>query len=278
MGELPLMWPATILRWVALACYLLVTALYAGDLLLGRSVASTRRRTILGVGVVSHLGVLVLLGVSLGRLPLGGSLESLGAYAWLVYAFYLVLESKVRESSIGAFVLPVATTLYVVSLFVWRPTVLADSILDSGWFELHAVSIFIAYSAFSIAFCTGIMYLTLARQLERKQTGRLFVRLPSLATLDQVNYRAVAIGFSLLAVGMITGMAWAHSAWGVAWSWEPVQTCALVTWLIYAAYLHARLVAGWQGARVMTLAVMGFFFSLVTYMVASLMMPGKHGF
>jgi cytochrome c-type biogenesis protein CcsB len=272
------MWPAAVLRWAALACYLLVTAVYVADLFLGRSIAPNRRRIVLGAGVAAHLCALILLAVSLGRLPLGGSLESLGAYAWLVFALYLILAGRVRGSAIGAFVLPVATAIYVASLFVQRPTILADSTLDSGWFEVHAVSSFIGYSAFSISFCTGIMYLILARQLERKQMGRLFSRLPSLGVLDQVNYRAVAVGFSLLTVGMITGMAWSYSVWGAAWSWEPVQTCALVTWLIYAAYLHARLVAGWQGARVMTLAVMGFLFSLVTYLGASLLMHGRHGF
>jgi len=278
MGELPLTWPAAILRWAALAFYLLVTALYAADLFLARPVAAGRRRAILLAGVATHSWALILSAVSLGRLPVGGSLESLSAYAWLIFVFFSVLGRKLRESTTGAFVLPVGAAIYVASLFGRRPTVLADSTFDSGWFEVHAVSSFMGYAAFSISFCTGIMYLMLARQLGRKQMGRLFVRLPSLDVLDQVNYKAVAIGFTFLTVGMVTGVAWSHSAWGEAWSWEPVQTCALATWLIYAAYLHARLVAGWQGARVMALAVVGFFFSLVTYLGASLLMPGKHGF
>jgi cytochrome c-type biogenesis protein CcsB len=278
MGEQFLMWPATVLRWIALAFYLLATALYGTEVLLGRTVILFRKRVVLGVGFAAHTGMLVMLGVSLGRLPLGGSLESLASYAWLVFAVYFLLERKVRESSIGVFVLPVATAMYVFSIFTYRPTTLAESVLNSGWFEVHAVSSLMGYTAFSVAFCTGIMYLMLARQLERKQMGRLFARLPSLDVLDQLNYRAVATGFSLLTVGMITGMAWSYSAWGSVWSWEPVQTSALATWLVYAAYLHARVVTGWQGARVMTLAVIGFFFTLVTYLAASLLMPGKHGF
>ncbi len=103
-------------------------------------------------------------------------------------------------------------------------------------------------------------------------------RLPSLDVLDEVSYRAVAFGFPMLTIGIITGSIWADQAWGSWWSWDPKETWSLITWLYYGAYLHTRLTMGWRGRHSALLAVIGLVVVLFTYLGVNLLLPGLHSY
>ena len=97
------------------------------------------------------------------------------------------------------------------------------------------------FVVFVLAFAGGVLYLVQERQLKRRTAGRFYRLLPSLDMLDRINYRSLTTGFPLLTLGIITGAIWAENAWGSYWSWDPKETWSLITWFIYAAFLHARL-------------------------------------
>ncbi len=216
--------------------------------------------------------------VGAGWAPIGSSVDSVYFFAWLVVVVLFVVEAAAKQRTFGAFLLPVVLPLIAFSLLAGRGRALPAAVAKSHWFEVHALSAFFGYSAFAISFCAGLMYIMLARQIRGRQFGRLFVRLPSLELLDQIGYRTVSIGFPLFTLSLLTGALWANQVWGAFWRWEPKETWALVTWLLYTSYLHARFNAGWQGRRAAMLSIAGFSFSIVTFVGTSLLAKGKHSF
>jgi cytochrome c-type biogenesis protein CcsB len=106
----------------------------------------------------------------------------------------------------------------------------------------------------------------LLKKREKPEGGNVFIRIiPESSILDDMNYQMVVIGFLLLTLGIITGSVWAHSAWGSYWSWDPKETWSLITWLVYAALLHSRMVRGWRGNKLALLSIIGFSCVLFTY-------------
>ncbi len=96
--------------------------------------------------------------------------------------------------------------------------------------------------------------------------------------LDNTSYRLIGLGFPLLTIGIISGAVWANEAWGTYWSWDPKETWALITWLVFAAYLHSRITKGWQGRRPAILAATGFVVVWVCYLGVNLLGKGLHSY
>jgi cytochrome c-type biogenesis protein CcsB len=142
--------------------------------------------------------------------------------------------------------------------------------LKSNWLLFHVVTCFLGYAAFTLGFGVAILYLV--------QEKRPRPSLPPLPELDRLIYQATIIGFLLLTLGILTGAVWAETAWGRYWSWDPKETWSLITWLVYATLLHARLVKGWQGRRIAWLAVLGFLAVLFTYFGVSFLLSGLHSY
>ena len=101
---------------------------------------------------------------------------------------------------------------------------------------------------------------------------------PGTKILDEVNYKIIAVGFPFLTIGIITGAYWANYAWGTYWSWDPKETWSLITWLVYAAFLHARLTYGWMGKRTAILSVAGFIMVVFCYLGVNLLLSGLHSY
>jgi cytochrome c-type biogenesis protein CcsB len=150
--------------------------------------------------------------------------------------------------------------------------------LDSWWFPVHVVLAFSGNAVFTVAFAAGIMYLLQERMLKSKKFSALYYRLPSLETLDSINYKCLTFGFPLMTMGIISGAIWANSAWGGYWRWDPKETWALITWFLYAALLHGRLTVGWRGRRAAIFAIIGFLCLLFTFLGVNLLLSGEHSF
>ncbi|MGP1375890.1 MAG: c-type cytochrome biogenesis protein CcsB [Almyronema sp.] len=103
-------------------------------------------------------------------------------------------------------------------------------------------------------------------------------RLTLADTLDNISYRVIGLGFPLLTIGIIAGAVWANEAWGSYWSWDPKETWALITWLVFAAYLHARITKGWQGRRPAILAASGFVVVWICYLGVNILGKGLHSY
>lgn len=204
--------------------------------------------------------------------PLSNFYESLVFFAWCLPFLGLVVFRQYLKDYLGMVVsLGSCLLLAYVSLggvdSRIKPLMPA---LKSNWLLFHVVTCFLGYAAFTLGFGVALLYLV---QEKRHRSS-----LPPLLQLDRLLYRATIIGFLLLTLGILTGAVWAETAWGRYWSWDPKETWSLITWLIYATLLHARLVKGWQGRRIAWLAVLGFAAVLFTYFGVSFLLPGLHSY
>jgi cytochrome c-type biogenesis protein CcsB len=214
---------------------------------------------------------LVLRAALVGRGPWGNLYEFSTAFAFSIVAGYLLLGRRYPIRSIGFVPVGVALTLllYAASL---PSTVepLVPALQNAPLLTIHVGMAVISYGIFATSFAAGIGYLLQGRE-DR------FSWLPSHSTLDAVAYRAVVIGFPIFATMIILGSWWASIAWSRYWGWDPKETAALVTWLTYAVYLHARNQRGWAGRPAALLLVVGFAMVLVTYS-GSLWFSGLHAY
>jgi cytochrome c-type biogenesis protein CcsB len=216
--------------------------------------------------------------LGIGHAPLSNLYESLVFFALTIGLLYLYLERRYKNRVIGAFAMPLA---FLAMAYASLSPNISDRIqplipaLKSNWLIAHVIACFIGYAAFAIAFGISIMFF-LRRGDDTNKEG-LLQRLPSDAVLDELTHQLVMFGFLWLSAGIITGAVWANSAWGRYWGWDPKETWSFITWLIYAAMLHFRLMRGWRGKRIAVLSVIGFLAVLFTYFGVNLL-PGLHSY
>ncbi len=217
-----------------------------------------------------------------GHIPLSNLYESLIFFGWATILVYLFVEFKTKKRIIGVFATPFAFLAMAYASFATdsdiEPLIPA---LQSNWLTVHVITCFLGYAAFAIACGLGIMYLFRFRaegagQKEIKEG--LWAHLPDLRTLDDLIYKTILFGFFWLTVGIITGAVWAEQAWGSYWSWDPKETWSLITWLIYATAIHARLVRGWAGRRIAFLSIIGFLSVIFTYFGVNFLLSGLHSY
>lgn len=230
------------------------------------------------LGFIIHSIWLALRWRTAHYIPLSNLYESVSFFAWAIIFIYLIVETRHRLLVAGAFVLPVAFLLACFGLLLDKEVKPLMPSLQSFWLGLHVSTCFLGYGSFAIAFSLGLMHILQERQLKSKKLGALFLRLPSLDVLDKLEYRTIAFGFTMLTLGIISGSIWAQSAWGRYWSWDPKETWSLITWFIYAIYLHARLISGWRGRKAAYLVIVGFLVVLFTYLGVSFLLSGLHSY
>ena len=218
-----------------------------------------------------------------GRAPLSNLYESVVFFAWSTVLIYLIIDWKYKQRTIGAFVMPIA-----LFSMLWAQMSLNSSIdplvpaLQSNWLTYHVITCFLGYAGFAVAFGVSVMYLLKIGKEEKQQgnkpLGGILGMFPPTKVLDDLNYKAIMVGFPLLTLGIITGAAWANYAWGTYWSWDPKETWSLIVWFIYAAFIHARFTRGWVGRRAAWLSVFGFAATLFCYLGVNLVLSGLHSY
>ena len=208
-----------------------------------------------------------------GHAPWSNMWEYTVAFAGGTALAYAVFERWYGQRTLGAFVQPVVLGLLAAAAAFFPSDVrpLVPALRNEPLLTAHVAMMVLAYSALSVSFGAAVVYLV---QGEKNR----FSRLPGAAVLDEVSYRSVMVGFPLLALGIALGAYWANSAWGRYWGWDPKETSSLVTWLIYAGYLHMRGLRRWQGTRSAVLLVVGFLAVLFTYFAVNLWVSGLHSY
>ena len=219
--------------------------------------------------------------LGIGHAPLSNLYESMVFFAWAVIFLYLLLEWRTANKTIGTFVVPVA---FIAMAYASIDPGMNEHIqplipaLQSNWLTSHVVTCFLGYAGFTIAFGCGLIFFTKTLSGGNiEKTAGWTARLPSFANLDMLIYQSTALGFIFLTMGIMTGSVWAHYAWGSYWSWDPKETWSLVTWIIYAIMLHARLVRGWRSKKMALMSVIGFASVLFTYLGVNYL-PGLHSY
>lgn len=231
------------------------------------------------VAALTHVAGVVLRGIAAGRAPWGNMYEFITTSLAIAVIAYLVLALRFRMRWLG---LPVTLLLTIgqglaVTVFYVAVSELMPA-LHSVWFVIHIIAAATAGAAFNIGGIAAILYLVRSRAEERERVRGYLARIPSAATLDRVSYRFHAFAFPLWTFTIAAGAIWAQYAWGRFWNWDPKETWSLVTWIIYAVYLHARATAGWKGRRAAIVAVVGLASFWFNFIGINLLVSGLHSY
>jgi cytochrome c-type biogenesis protein CcsB len=241
---------------IAFWIYIGATAAYVVHLLSRRESAGRAGTALLLVGLAFHTASLVVRTIAAERPPFLNLYEYMLSFAWGGIVVYLGLELLTRTRAYGSFAVPLVTGIALLAVRLpigVNPTMPA---LESPWRVPHIATAILAYASFAVAVGLAVMYL-----MREKCEGKDCFwtrRVPSARLLDQTTYRLISFGFMMQTLLLITGAIWAQKAWGKYWSWDPKETWALITWLIYAAYLHMRSAKGWSGRTSAAMVIVGF--------------------
>jgi cytochrome c-type biogenesis protein CcsB len=229
------------------------------------------------------LGFLLLLvgvvarGVSAGRVPWGNMYEFSITGALAFTAAYLGALRKYDLRWLGLFVsISVLLTLGTAVTILYVPSAPLVPALKSPWLVIHVATAIISGGVFLLSNVIAGAFLFLDSMEKKGERAPWAKRLPSLDTLDQLSYRLVAFVFPLWTFSVIAGAVWAESAWGRYWGWDPKETWAFITWVAYAAYLHARVTVGWRGCRAAWLCIFAGSTFLFNYVYVNIWGTGKH--
>ena len=223
------------------------------------------------VALLASAILIAVRGMLTKTLPLTNGAEFAMWIVFMVALMYVVIAKKFELFNLGLILFPI-----IAVLGIWlegRSTnisALAPA-LNSSWLKFHVFTAIVAYGAFAISFAVALMYLI------RGNSSALKVRFSDDKKLDDLSYRLILVGLPMHTVMIITGAVWAEYAWGTFWSWDPKETWALITWLIYAAFLHMRL-QGWQGKKAAWLNIVGFLAVIFTFFGVSYLLPGLHSY
>jgi cytochrome c-type biogenesis protein CcsB len=228
-------------------------------------------------GWAAHTVALIVLAVETGRPPLATFAEAVSVAIWVIVLLEMWVERHYRVPALGAFVLPIVVVLGLKSAVAQAPAFQQmEPVFRNAWIWIHIALALVGIAAFVLNFAGAIMYLLQEHQLKARRPGAFYYRLPSLETLDRLSYRALALGFPFLTVGLVLGALWAGTAWGSLFTFDPLALLSFVAWAIYAAILAGRAAAGWHGRRAAWYAIAGFA-ALVLTLGAGLFLPGRHG-
>ena len=226
-------------------------------------------------GLALHTAALLCRGIGAGRLPLTNQYEFATSFAWGLCLVSLIFVIRFKFPVLGAFSSPVTFLVIGYAAMQSREVKNLMPALRSNWLGFHVSTAIIAYGAFGVSFVLGVIFLLRDRMRAR---GFLDQHIPQRDKLDVIAYRSVSLGLLFLTFTIFTGAIWAERAWGSYWSWDPKETWSLVTWIIYAAYLHLRIRRGWQGRAAAIFAVVGFACVIFTYIGVNTFLPGIHSY
>ncbi|MEN8211388.1 MAG: c-type cytochrome biogenesis protein CcsB [Thermodesulfobacteriota bacterium] len=213
-----------------------------------------------------------------GHAPFSNMYESLVFFSWTVAILYIFVELKYKESIIGVFASPlIFLAIAYASLSPDISSKISPLIpaLKSNWLIAHVIACFLGYAGFAVAFGFSIMYFVKPQDPDAKS---IFAKLPSWELIDELTYQMVVFGFLFLTIGIITGAVWANSAWGKYWSWDPKETWSLITWFVYAIFMHLRMMKGWHGKKLALVSITGFAAVIFTYFGVNYLLSGLHSY
>lgn len=213
-----------------------------------------------------------------GHAPFANMYESLVFFSWTVAVLYIFVEIKYKETIIGVFVSPL---IFLAIAYASLSPDISSKItplipaLKSNWLIAHVITCFLGYAGFAVAFGFSIIYF-----VKPKDPGKtsFFSTLPAWELIDELTYQMIVFGFLFLTIGIITGSVWANSAWGKYWSWDPKETWSLITWFVYAIFMHLRLMRGWHGRHLAWVSIIGFMAVMFTYFGVNYLLSGLHSY
>jgi len=246
--------------------------------------ASRAASTWLIMAAFAHTFIIGMETMRVGHIPFAGATSAISTFVWLLALSYLYIEFTTGERSMGVFILPLLVVLQVIPAL--RPTFEPrNPVLEGAWFGIHVSSLLFAYASFALACVLGVTYVLQFKEIKAKDLGFFYQRLPSLQVLDEMNVRAVKIGWLFLTVGLVAGAIWASqiSASGdprvnsmtLA---DPKIFVAVLCWAVYSFELYAQKAIGWRGRRAAWLSAVGFGIVLLNFVPVSYFFTQSHKF
>ena len=244
-----------------------------------------------------------------GYFPLSNLYESLLFLTWTLLTIYLYIENKTKSKLMGAILIPIALLITGFANLTLSPEMQKASplvpALQSNWLMMHVSMMMLSYATLIMGSLLCILFLVISKyqdvdlQLINESSlplynvmldyyeAKLFSpsdeiselgKLKLLQSLDNWSYRIIGLGFPFLTIGIIAGGVWANEAWGSYWSWDPKETWALITWIVFATYLHSRITKGWEGKKTAILGGLGFFVIWICYLGVNFLGKGLHSY
>ncbi len=259
------------------------------------------------IGFTAQVFSIVTRGLAAGRVPWGNMYEFTSLFCAAAVAGFLFVLYKTGGRSIGFFVMiPVVILMFVGGTKLYTQVETLVPALHSYWLLIHVLAVSLSSGVLMVSGVASVMYLLRARHERKLLAGKAWVSeskdgvrsgesavpkrqvtiadrsrlasLPSLAALDRVAYRTAIVAFPVFTFAVIAGAMWAEVAWGRYWGWDPKETSAFITWVFYAAYLHARATAGWRGSRAAWISVLGFLTVLFNLFFINIVVSGLHSY
>ena len=240
--------------------------------------------TWLVLGAFAHTFVIGMETMRVGQVPFAGATSAISTFVWLLALSYLYIEFTTGERSMGVFILPLLVALQAIPAF--HPMLEERSpLVEGAWFGLHVSSLLFAYASFALACVLGVTYVLQFKEIKTKDLGFFYQRLPSLQVLDEMNLRAVKIGWLFLTIGLISGAIWASRLqasgdprWHSMTLTDPKIFVAVACWAVYSFELYARKAIGWRGRRAAWLSAVGFGIVLLNFVPVSYFFTQSHKF
>ncbi|MFF5264170.1 c-type cytochrome biogenesis protein CcsB [Actinomadura viridis] len=233
------------------------------------------------LGWAAHLGTILTRGLAAERWPWGNMYEFLVAIAFAAVSAFLVVLWRFKARFLGAFVnLAAVVALGVANIWLYSSVGPLVPALNSYWIAIHVSAAIIATGAFTVAGASTILYLIKARQEARGAvagSGPL-AHLPGADVLDRLALRVTMFAFPIWTAAIVMGAIWADEAWGRYWGWDPKEIWSFITWIVYAAYLHARATAGWKGRKAAILSLVAFAALMFNFFGVNYMFSGLHSY
>lgn len=284
VSSIAIFWENTFFN-LAAVLYVLAMIIYVTQLV-GKKQLGHLASLVLRLAFLLHSAFLICRTINLQRLPFVGSYEFGNMFIWATALVYLWTEWRLKDKyyAVGAFLTPLIT-LYIAYLTVvpqLLPTVTISRlhqqlrpVLQSPWLKIHVSASIFGYAGFTLAFAAAVMWIF---KTKAAQNSTLGFALPEQNTLEEYMYRAAAFGFLFQSIMIITGAIWADTSWGRYWGWDPKEMWSLITWFVYAVYLHARFTQGWSGLRTVALVMVGWVAMVFTWVGVAWLLTGVHSF
>ncbi len=267
----------TLLR-CTIAVYLAATVVALIDLAARQERPGRLLPRLLWFGVATHATSIGLRSVDAGHLAVTTFDESLSFLALLLVALFLLIQLRRPLVALGAVVSPLAFGLTLAADVIYEGVRPLPAVLDSAWLPVHVVLAILGDAVFALAFSASLLYLLQEHRLKARRGRGMLRHLPSLETLDRVNYACLVWGLILLTLGILSGIVWAHSAWGRRlWTSDPKLVLTLVVWGLYVVLLQGRMTAGWRGRRAAALTIAGFAVLALSFVGINVLALGEHG-
>lgn len=257
------------ISWIILLIYVIACFFYWRGFSFNRTIDYLWAQRFLALALIFHLSFLAFSTLTMKRIPIANIGEVMGTLVWLTACIYFVLEIRLKNFSMGAFILSILSVLMLIGNLTFRKVDSIAEVLQDVRFETHVLALLIAYGSFSISFIASLLHTLLDREIQKRRFSVFYSRLPSLPFFQRISNSAIDIGLVFATIGISIGIYQALVVWEEFFLKDPKIIAAIVTWLIYCVHFFGRRFTNWGAQRTATLSLIGFSSLMISFLIIS---------